>query len=52
MFDVSGLSSDHVKGFTVKNCAFKGVASTSDTWSNVDGRSFTNVTINGKAVTK
>ena len=52
VFDVSGLSSDHVKGFTVKNCAFKGVASTSDTWSNVDGRSFTNVTINGKAVTK
>jgi polygalacturonase len=51
VFNVSGLSSSHVNGFTVKNCAFKGVASTSNTLSNIDGRSFTNVTINGKTVT-
>jgi polygalacturonase len=52
VFDVSGLSSDHVKGFVVKDCSFNGVASTSNTFSNVDGRTFTNVKINGKTVTK
>src|SRR2546423_1474919 len=51
VFDVSGLSNAHVKGFTVTNCAFKGVGSTSNTFSNVDNRVFTNVTINGKKVT-
>jgi len=51
VFDVSGLSNAHINGFTVKNCAFKGVANTGNTFKNVDGRSFTNVTINGKTVT-
>jgi hypothetical protein len=52
VFDVSGLSNSHVHGFTVKNCNFNGVTNTTDTWKNVDGRSFTNVKINGKTVTK
>ncbi len=52
VFDVSGLSSDHVKGLVVQNCAFKGVDTATDKISNVDGLSFTNVTINGKKVTK
>jgi polygalacturonase len=52
VFDVSGLSSDHVKGFTVGDCAFKGVDNATDKWSNVDGIKFTNVTINGKSVTR
>jgi polygalacturonase len=52
VFDVSGLSDDHVKGFTVNNCTFNGVSNTTNTWKNVDGRSFTNVKINGKTVTK
>jgi polygalacturonase len=52
VFDVSGLSNDHVKGFTVTNCSFNGVTTTTNKWSNVDGRVFTNVKINGKTVTK
>jgi polygalacturonase len=51
VFDVSGLSNAHVKGFTVKNCSFNGVSNTSNTFKNVDNRSFTNVKINGKTVT-
>ena len=31
-------------------CSFNGVASTSNTFKNVDNRSFTNVKINGKTV--
>jgi len=49
-FDVSGLSSDHVAGLTVSDCAFKGVSDTSNTLSNIDGRKFSNVTVNGKKV--
>ncbi len=52
VLDVSGLSSDHVKGFTVSDSSFNGVGSTSDTVSNVDGFKFTNVKYNGKTVTK
>jgi polygalacturonase len=52
VFNVSGLSNDHVKGFTVSDCAFKGVSNATDKWSNVDGIKFTNVTINGKAVSR
>jgi polygalacturonase len=52
VFDVSGLSDQHVKGFVVKDCSFSGVDSTSNTFKNVDGRTFTNVKINGKVVTK
>jgi hypothetical protein len=51
VFDVSGLSSDHVKGLTARDCAFNGVGNTSNTISNVDNVSFTNVKINGKTVT-
>jgi hypothetical protein len=51
VFDVSGLSNAPVQGFVVKNCTFNGVASTSNTFKNVTGRSFTNVKINGKTVT-
>lgn len=51
VFDVSGLPSDHVNGFTVRNCAFDGVADPADRFSDVDGISFTGVTINGTAVT-
>ena len=51
VFDVSGLSNDHVKGLIVKNCAFNGVANPTNKITNVDGLSFTNVTINGKPVT-
>ena len=50
VFDVSGLSIDHVKGLTVQNCAFTGVADTTNTLSDVDGVKFTNVTVNGKAL--
>ena len=45
------LKVGHVQGFTVKNCSFNGVSSTSNTFKNVDNRSFTNVKINGKTVT-
>jgi polygalacturonase len=50
-FNVTGLSSDHVKGLTVKNCTFTGVKNASNTIKNVDNVSFTNVKINGKVVT-
>ena len=52
VFDVSGLSQEHVKGFTVSNCNFDNVANASNHFSNTDGISFTNVKINGKTVTK
>ena len=50
VFDVSGLGNAHIKGFVVKNCAFKGVGNAANIFKNVDGRVFTNVTINGKTV--
>jgi polygalacturonase len=52
VFDVSGTSSYHVHGFTVSDCAFNGVGSTGNTWSNVDNRVFINVKENGKTVSK
>jgi polygalacturonase len=52
VFDVSGLSSDHVKGLTVRNSSFNGVDNGTDKISNVDGLSFTNVKINGKTVSR
>jgi hypothetical protein len=52
VFDVSGLSSDHVKGLTVRDSSFSGVDNATDKISNVDGLSFTNVKINGKTVTR
>jgi polygalacturonase len=50
-FNVTGLSNDHVKGFTVKDCTFTGISNATNTIKNVDGLSFTNVKINGKTVT-
>jgi len=50
VFDVSGTSSSHVHGFVVKDCDFRGVSDTSNTFKNVDGKVFTNVKINGKTV--
>jgi hypothetical protein len=41
-----------VHGFTVSNCSFSGVGSTGNTWTDVDGRVFTNVKENGKTVSK
>ncbi len=52
VLDVSGLPSDHVKGFTVSDSSFNGVGNTTDTISNVDGLAFTNVTYNGKPVSR
>jgi polygalacturonase len=52
VLNVSGLSNAKVNGFTVANSAFNGVGNTSDTISNVTGLSFTNVTYNGKPVTR
>jgi hypothetical protein len=52
VFDVSGLSDDHVKGLTVSNCKFNGVGNTKDKISNTDNVKFTNVTINGKSVSR
>ena len=49
-FDVSGLSSSHVHGFTVRNCDFRGVSDTSNVFSNVDGLVLVNVKINGKQI--
>jgi polygalacturonase len=51
VFDVSGLPSDHVNGFRVANCTFDGVTDPADRFNDVDGISFTGVTINGTAVT-
>ena len=50
VFDVSGLSGDHVAGFTAQDCAFNGVSDTSNTLSNVDGLKLVNVKVNGKKV--
>jgi len=50
VFDVSGLSNAHVKGLTATDCAFAGVANTGNILNNVDGRKFTNVTVNGKPI--
>ncbi len=51
-FDVSGLSNSHIRGFTVRNGDFRGVADTTNTWRFVDGLSLTNVKINGRTVTR
>lgn len=51
VFDVSGLADDHLGGFTVRDCAFNGVADPADRFAYVDGIDFTDVTINGTPVT-
>ncbi|OLB78806.1 MAG: endopolygalacturonase [Actinobacteria bacterium 13_2_20CM_2_71_6] len=46
-FKMTGLGSDHIKGLTVRDCTFTNIGN-ADLLSNVDGVSFTNVTLNGK----
>jgi polygalacturonase len=50
VFDVSGLSNSHINGLVASDSKFAGVANTSNILNNVDGRKFTNVTINGKPI--
>ncbi|SMD24409.1 Polygalacturonase [Kibdelosporangium aridum] len=50
VFDVSGLPNAHVKGLVAADCKFTGVANTGNILNNVDGRKFTNVTVNGKPI--
>ncbi|MCE7006489.1 glycoside hydrolase family 28 protein [Kibdelosporangium philippinense] len=50
VFDVSGLPNAHVKGLIAADCKFTGVANTANILNNVDGRKFTNVTVNGKPI--
>jgi polygalacturonase len=45
--NVSGLSNSHISGFTVRNCHFDGVASTTNTFNFVDNLILDDVTING-----
>ena len=51
VLDVSGLAQEHVKGLELKDSKFT-VSSTTNTVKNVDGLKFTNVTANGKPMTK
>ncbi|HEV3171088.1 MAG TPA: glycosyl hydrolase family 28 protein [Actinocrinis sp.] len=51
-FDVTGLSSDPVHGITASNCTFTNISHGADVMSHVTGIAFSNVTINGKTVTK
>lgn len=50
VFDVSGLANSHIKGLVATDCRFTGVANTANILNNVDGRRFTNVTVNGKPI--
>ncbi len=47
VFDVNGLQTDHVAGFTARDCAFNGVADPTQHIGDVDGLGFDNVTVNG-----
>ncbi len=51
LFDVNGLDTDHIAGLDVRDCTFTGVANPVNRIGNVDGLSFTNVTVNGVPVT-
>jgi hypothetical protein len=46
-FDVSGLPSQHLRGFTVRDCDFRGVADTKNVFQHVDGLVLVNVKVNG-----
>jgi polygalacturonase len=46
--NVSGLSNSHIRGLTLRDCSFDGVANPTNTLNFVDNLSVTNVTINGK----
>lgn len=48
--DVSGLPESHVRGLTLRNCEFNGVADTANTLAFVDDLVLNNVTINGKQI--
>jgi polygalacturonase len=48
--DVSGLSNAHIHGLTLRDCAFSGVANTSNTLNFVDNLVLNNVTINGRQI--
>jgi polygalacturonase len=50
VFDVSGLPNAHIKGLEARDCTFSGVSNTSNILNNVDGRKFSNVTVNGKPI--
>ena len=52
VFDVSGLSGDPVSSLSVNSCKFTGVANGTDKISNTSAVKFTNVTINGKSVSR
>lgn len=49
-FNASGLPGSPIRGLTVTNCRFDGVANTTNTLKYVDDLKFTNTTINGKPV--
>ena len=51
-FDFTGLSNDSVHGVTASHCTFTNISHGTDVMSHVTGVSFSNVTINGKTVTK
>jgi polygalacturonase len=48
--NVSGLSGSHIRGLTIRNCAFNGVANTSNTLNFVDNLVLDNVTVNGRQI--
>lgn len=51
-FNVQGLKGNHVNGFTVSHAAFTDIKNGTDTFDYIGGLTFTDVTINGKAVTR
>jgi hypothetical protein len=51
VFDVNGLPTDHIAGFTARDCTFDNVADPASRISNVDGLTFDNVTVNGVPAT-
>jgi len=51
-FDLSGLSGHPLTNLTVSDSAFTSVSNATDHYSNVSGIHFSNVTINGKQVTR
>ncbi len=51
LFDVNGLDTDHIAGFAVRDSTFAGVANPVNRIGDVDGLSFTNVTVNGVPLT-
>jgi polygalacturonase len=48
--NVSGLSNSHIRGLTLRNCHFTGVANTTNTLSFVDNLVLEDVTINGRQI--